>query len=62
VPREVSVAELRDFAAASDRAVYWAGALPGRRLELTEASGGNVFVRHLTADAWSATGVRPSRR
>jgi len=48
---EVSVQELRDFAASSGSAVYWAGALPGRRLELTEAEGNNVFIRYLTDDA-----------
>ena len=48
---EVSVQELRDFAASSGSAVYWAGAMPGRRLELTEAQGNNVFVRYLTDDA-----------
>ena len=50
VPREVSVQELRDFAGAQSSAVYWAGAIPGRRLELTEA-GNNVFVRYLTGEA-----------
>ncbi|CAA9516885.1 MAG: hypothetical protein AVDCRST_MAG17-2338 [uncultured Solirubrobacterales bacterium] len=50
-PREVSVRELRDFAAASESAVYWAGAIPGRRLELTTARGGSVFVRYLRGDA-----------
>ncbi len=49
--QEVSVKELRDFAASSGSAVYWAGALPGRRLELTEAKGSNFFVRYLTGEA-----------
>ena len=49
--RRVSVQELREFAASSPRAVYWAGAIPGRRLELTQARGDNVFVRYLSGDA-----------
>ncbi len=49
--REVSVQELRDVASSGDRAVYWAGEMPGRRLELTEAERGNVFVRYLTNEA-----------
>lgn len=49
--REVSVQGLRDFAASKRGAVYWAGNLPGRRLELSEAGKGNVFVRYLTGDA-----------
>jgi hypothetical protein len=48
--REVSVSELRDFASSNGRTVYWAGDLPGRRLELTEAQR-NVWVRYLTGDA-----------
>jgi hypothetical protein len=50
VSREVSVSELRDFAGSNGRTVYWAGELPGRRLELTEAER-NVWVRYLTGDA-----------
>jgi len=48
--REVSAAELRDFAGSNGRTVYWAGDLPGRRLELSEANR-NVWVRYLTGDA-----------
>lgn len=51
VAQEVSVQELRSIAASSDSAVYWAGARPGRRIELTEAEGNNVFVRYLTDQA-----------
>jgi len=50
VSREVSAAELRDFAGSNGRTVYWAGELPGRRLELSEAER-NVWVRYLTGDA-----------
>lgn len=49
--REVSVQDLRDYATSRDQAVYWAGDLPGRRIELSEAGEGNVFVRYLTGDA-----------
>lgn len=48
--REVSPSELRDFAGSGGRTLYWAGDLPGRRLELTEAKG-NFWVRYLTGDA-----------
>lgn len=51
VPREVSVQEVRDFAVARPRPTYWAGDLPGRRIELTEAGRDNVYVRYLTGDA-----------
>jgi hypothetical protein len=50
-PREVSVGELRDLAAGGEQPVYWAGAIPGRRLELTATDEGNVFVRYLSGDA-----------
>lgn len=48
--RELSASELRDFAGSNGRTVYWAGELPGRRLELSEAQR-NVWVRYLTGDA-----------
>jgi hypothetical protein len=51
VAREVSVPQLRAYADSSATPVYWAGPIPGRRLELTETDDGNVFVRYLTADA-----------
>lgn len=50
VSREVSTSELRDFAGSNGRTVYWAGELPGRRLELSEAKN-NVWVRYLTGGA-----------
>jgi hypothetical protein len=50
-PREVSVQELRDLSGQSRYPVYWAGALLGRRLEVTEDRTGNVYVRYLTGDA-----------
>jgi hypothetical protein len=48
--REVSPSELREFAGTGGRTVYWAGDLPGRRLELSEAKN-NIWVRYLTGDA-----------
>ena len=45
-PLTVSAAELRERAAGMAAPVYWAGALPGRRLELTSTRGG-TFVRYL---------------
>lgn len=48
---ETSPGQLRSFAAAKGHAVYWAGTLPGRKLELTENRRGDVFVRYLAPDA-----------
>ena len=48
---ETSPEQLRSFAAAQGHAVYWAGMLPGRKLELTESRGGDVFVRYLAPHA-----------
>ncbi len=48
---EISPEQLRSFAAAQGHGVYWAGMLPGRKLELTENSRGDVFVRYLSAGA-----------
>jgi hypothetical protein len=50
-PREVSVQELRSAAEAAGHPLYWAGAVPGRRLELTKNARGHLFVRYLPADA-----------
>ena len=50
-PRIVSVALLRQFASASGRPVYWAGARPGARLEYTRKADGATFVRYLTGSA-----------
>lgn len=47
-PRAVSPAELRSVAASRTPLVYWAGELPSRVLELTEAREGRVYVRYLT--------------
>jgi hypothetical protein len=51
VPREVSVQQLRSAAEETDHPVYWAGAMPGRKLELTENTRGHLFVRYLPAGA-----------
>jgi len=56
--REVSAAELRDYARSTGHAVYWLGRAPGRRLELTDARG-NVWVRYLPSDA-EVGDARPS--
>jgi hypothetical protein len=50
-PREVSIAELRSAAAEAGHPVYWAGAIAGRRLELTQTGPGNIYVRYLPAGA-----------
>jgi hypothetical protein len=50
-PREVSVKQLRSAAEETPHPVYWAGAIPGRKLELTENRQGHLFVRYLSADA-----------
>jgi hypothetical protein len=50
-PREVSVQELRSAAEAAGHPVYWAGAIPDRRLELTETARGHLFVRYLPEGA-----------
>ena len=49
-PTEVSVQELRAFAGASDHATYWAGTVPGFKLELTETEDGNDYLRYLPQD------------
>jgi hypothetical protein len=52
-PRIVTVPQLENLARALGRPVYWAGPKKGFELELTEASGGRIFVRYLPV------GVRP---
>jgi hypothetical protein len=47
----VSADDLREFARSADGLVYWAGELPGSRLELTRTSRNEVFVRYLSGDA-----------
>ena len=42
-----TVAELRSAAAISPDPIYWAGARAGTRLEVSETTGGTVFVRYL---------------
>lgn len=50
-PQEVSVQDLRAFASSSDGPVYWAGAVPGRTLELTKTNRNHTYVRYLGAGA-----------
>jgi hypothetical protein len=47
VPKEVSAGELRDFAEEEGHDIYWAGPVPGFKVELTKTKNGNVFVRYL---------------
>jgi hypothetical protein len=49
--RIVTTAQLRSFAAALGRPVYWAGARRGARMEYTQASDGSAYVRYLTGSA-----------
>ena len=49
VPVLVSADELAAYADATDAPIYWAGAIEGRRLELTTTSAG-TFVRYLPPD------------
>lgn len=53
--RVVSAEELADVAAAAGHPVYWAGAMPGTELEVTQEAGGNVVVRYLTGAAEAAS-------
>jgi hypothetical protein len=46
-PREVSVQQLQDFARDQQEPIYWAGEVGGTKLELTETSRGQVYVRYL---------------
>jgi fermentation-respiration switch protein FrsA (DUF1100 family) len=50
VPTEASAAELRSLGDERREEFYWAGALPARRLELTDTERG-IFVRYLTQEA-----------
>jgi hypothetical protein len=49
-PREVTAAELRSFALSAEHPIYWAGTIPGLRLELTHTVRGHVFIRYLPDD------------
>ena len=49
-PRTVSLQELRAFADSLPHPLYWAGSLPGYRLELTRSRDGNIYVRYLPND------------
>ena len=42
-----TIAELRAAAAISPNPIYWAGSRAGTRLEVSQTSGGTVFVRYL---------------
>jgi hypothetical protein len=49
VPEIVPPARLHALAATLGHPLYWAGTHPGMRYELTEAAGGNIFIRYLPA-------------
>jgi hypothetical protein len=52
VPRILSTAQLRAFAATASGPIYWAGpAGPATRLEVTVVRHGDVFIRYLTGTA-----------
>jgi hypothetical protein len=53
--RAVSAAELASFAASLQHPVYWAGAEPGVRYELSRSSSGRVYLRYLPAGATVGT-------
>jgi hypothetical protein len=48
-PEAASIADLRALAASSGHAIYWAGKQAGTTNELSELSGGGIFVRYLPA-------------
>jgi hypothetical protein len=48
-PQAASIADLRALAASSGHAIYWAGQQAGTTNELSEVSGGGIFVRYLPA-------------
>jgi hypothetical protein len=49
-PREVTARELRSFAFSAGHPIYWAGAIPGFKFELTHTVRGDVFIRYLPED------------
>ncbi|MGE0068353.1 MAG: hypothetical protein AB7T48_13475 [Solirubrobacterales bacterium] len=48
-PYLVGVSELTDLESTLEHEIYWAGERPPARLELTEESGGSVYLRYLPA-------------
>lgn len=48
-PEIVAPARLRALAATLGHALYWVGTKPAVRYELTQAAGGNIFIRYLPA-------------
>jgi hypothetical protein len=48
-PTIASIADMRALAASSGHAIYWAGKQTGTTYELSELSGGGIFVRYLPA-------------
>src|SRR5262245_7518795 len=50
-PQIATVARLHATAASSSLPIYWVGARPRTRIELTRAPGGTIFVRYLPGTA-----------
>lgn len=46
-PHPVTAEELRDAAADSELPIYWAGPMPGSRIELTQGGDGSALVTYL---------------
>ena len=47
VPTELTPTELRRYAGAAGRELYWLGPITGRKLEVTDAGANGLFVRYL---------------
>lgn len=50
-PALASPSRLSTLAADVGFPIYWAGVVPERKIELSQTSAGNVFIRYLTPDA-----------
>lgn len=50
-PRIVSQEELEEIAANTDYAIFWAGPMDGKELEVSKDESGNVLVRYLSEGA-----------
>jgi hypothetical protein len=47
VPRATTLAGLRSFSSLVGHSVYWAGPIPGTRLELTHTNDDRIYIRYL---------------
>jgi hypothetical protein len=50
-PTAVSIADLRGLSSSVGHPVYWAGPIPGTRLELTQTSDARIYIRYLPRGA-----------